>query len=218
MTNPTIKHNGTLIIITMLMAWIALIGQLYLILLYRKNSIPVTIIQFFSYFTILSNLLVATCTTYIWKDKEGRWKKFFSSPAVLSAIALYITITGVVYNAIMRFLWTPTGAQQIVDELLHSVVPLLFLGYWIFNVPKQTLQWKSFLPWLWFPFLYCMYILVRGAITNFYPYPFMDVVSLGYPKVILNCAWLVLAFLLLSLFFIAAAKLLSRYQLKTNLL
>jgi hypothetical protein len=41
---------------------------------------------------------------------------------------------------LLRHLWHPQGWQFIADELLHDVMPLLFLGYWWFCVPKGTLR------------------------------------------------------------------------------
>jgi hypothetical protein len=42
------------------------------------------------------------------------------------------------------------------------------------------------LIWLIFPILYFLYILLRGAISNAYPYPFLDVGKLGYDQAIVN--------------------------------
>jgi len=51
----------------------------------------------------------------------------FFEAGVITAITVYITIVGLVYNVILRFLWKPEGLQFIVDELLHTVIPLLLL-------------------------------------------------------------------------------------------
>ncbi len=47
--------------------------------------------------------------------------------------------------------------------------------------------------WQFFPIIYFIYILLRGAITNIYPYPFLDVAKLGYDQVILNALGLMAA-------------------------
>lgn len=46
-----------------------------------------------------------------------------------------------------------------------------------------------------FPFCWLAFTLIRGAIIGWYPYPFIDVTSLGYGKTILNCVWLSLLLL-----------------------
>jgi hypothetical protein len=104
-------------------------------------------------------------------------------------------------------LWSPKGLQLIVDELLHSVIPVWFILSWCLFVPKQTLQWKNILPWLIYPALYCIYALILGAISGFYPYPFIDVDALGYTKVIYNIAGMLMAFIVIAIILIGIAKL-----------
>jgi len=97
----------------------------------RKADVGETIIRFFSFFTILTNLLVAIFATlklFVKNDKHTSWLLNYRAE---TAITLYIVIVGLVYNIIIRFIWNPTGLQMVVDELLHTVIPLLFLGYWI---------------------------------------------------------------------------------------
>ena len=44
--------------------------------------------------------------------------------------------------------------------------------------------------WLAYPVAYLVYALTRGAFDDWYPYFFIDVVSLGYPRVLMNAALL----------------------------
>jgi hypothetical protein len=141
------------------------------------------------------------------KSRQG---EFFSQPRVSTAITAYITFVWIAYNILLRHLWNPTGLQLIVDELLHSFIPILTILYWLIFVSKSELQWKSILLWMIYPLIYLMYILTRGALSGFYPYPFIDVNDLGYSKVFLNDAGLIIAFLLLSLLFVAIGKLMRK--------
>ena len=50
------------------------------------------------------------------------------------------------------------------------------------------------LTWL-FPAAYMVFALIRGAITDFYPYPCADVGVLGYPRVIVNGVWIAALFI-----------------------
>ena len=189
-------------------AWFALLLQLHLIIVNRKLSVPATVVQYFSYFTILTNILAAVCfTSLLFKPPASR---FFVKPKTLTATAVYITIVGAIYNMVLRQLWQPQGWQLLADNLLHTVVPVLFVLYWIFAVPKQDLRWKDFLPWLIFPFIYLVYVLMRGAITNLYPYPFVDVATHGYTKVLANSGWIMMGFILVSLLFIGLGKIMAR--------
>jgi hypothetical protein len=54
-----------------------------------------------------------------------------------------------------------------------------------------------------------MYTLIRGAFFGFYPYPFIDVILLGYNKVLLNSFFMVLAFLFIGTLLIGIGKIKS---------
>jgi hypothetical protein len=198
------------LIIGTLITWFAIVFQFYLMMLNRQTLIPETIIRFFSFFTILTNILVALCFTFLWIKPKSRWGSFFSQPEKLTAIAVYICIVGITYNTILRFTWNPQGLQRVVDELLHLVVPLFFILYWFIFAPKAGLQWKNVFHWLIYPLVYLLYTLFRGAFAKYYPYPFLDVETLGYYQVFLNSIGLFAVFLLVSLVFVAIAKKKSR--------
>jgi hypothetical protein len=190
-------------------AWFAISLQLVLILQNRVASVPETIVRFFSYFTILTNIIVAISFTTNLLGSKGNQNSFWFSNSGKTAILIYILVVGIVYNLVLRQLWTPSGLQKIADELLHVATPLLYLLYWIVFTPKQLLQWKFAFQWLLYPFIYLVYILVRGAFSNFYPYPFVDVFNHGYQKVLVNSFYVLLLFLVLSAVFIATTRLLS---------
>ena len=139
----------------------------------------------------------------------GKW---FSKPTTAAAIIVYITIVGLVYNLILRFLWAPQGLQKIVDEALHSVIPLLSIIHWLTWVPKKSLEWKDAFPWLIYPLAYFAYILMRGACSSLYPYPFVDVTALGYTKVVLNSLILSVGFLIVAFLYVGIGKLITARQ------
>ena len=190
--------------------WFSVIAQLYLAIENRTVAVSEALIRYFSYFTIQTNILVATCFTVLLLNPSSTWGRLFSGNLVRTAICTYITFVGVTYNILLRHLWQPTGLQHLVDELLHSVIPIIFILYWQIFVPKAGLQWKTALRWLIYPVVYVVVMLGRGALSGFYPYPFIDVTVLGYPRVLLNGFGLIIAFLLLSFLFIAIGKLINR--------
>lgn len=196
-----------------LLGWFALISQFTINIQSNVANISELIIRYFSYFTILTNLLVAICCTTILLKPSSKWGNFFSSQKTLTAIAVYILVVGLIYNVILRFIWNPQGLQKIVDELLHSVIPVLFLFLWIFFVKKKTVKWKAFLPWLIYPLTYLVFVLIRGAFSGFYPYPFIDVTKLGYQKVFTNSLGVTIIFIVLSLLFIVAGNLTNRHKI-----
>ena len=127
---------------------------------------------------------------------------FFKSYKVQTAIAVYISIVAIVYNIILRFIWEPIGLQKIVDELLHVVNPLIFVFYWFMFKNYTSITYKFIFKVLVFPLVYLFTVLLIGNYSNFYPYPFVDVNSIGYMNVIINSVAISLAFALVSLIFI----------------
>jgi hypothetical protein len=212
MTTPPNKTMQLFIAIGAITGWLAVGLQFYLIIVNRVASVPETIIRFFSFFTILTNIIVALCFTTMLLKTKPRTTRFFTRSKTITAIAVYINVVGLVYNIILRFLWMPSGLQGIVDELLHSFIPVYFVLYWLLFIPKNELQWKNVFPWLIYPFIYLVFCLSRGALSGFYPYPFIDVTALGYNKVLLNCGGLFIVFLLISLLFVAVGKVMKGYQ------
>jgi len=83
-----------------LLAWVAVLLQLYLIIINRTASVPETLMRFFTFFTILCNILVAACCTALALKPVFNDGRFFSSSVVAGAVAVYITIVGIVYQFI----------------------------------------------------------------------------------------------------------------------
>lgn len=192
------------------LCWLALLLQLYLILANRTASVPETIVRYCSYFTILTNILVAVSFTNVFLKGIDAADSFFTRPNTLTATTVYITIVGLIYNAILRFQWAPQGLAKLVDELLHSVIPVAFIIFWLWLVPKNNLQWKNILPWLLYPLAYLTYTLLRGSLAQWYPYPFVNVNTLGYSKVLINCFFVALAFIVVAAVLVGIAKMMTK--------
>jgi len=189
-----------------IIGWFALVTQFYINMTSGISGIRELMVRYFSYFTIQTNILVAVCFTALLLKPQSKWGRFFSRQQTLSAITVYIVIVGLIYNTILRFLWEPEGLQKIVDELLHSVIPLLVLFYWFVFTAKDRLQWKNVLPWLIYPFAYIVYILIRGSVSGFYPYPFINTQRLGLNKVLVNSVGIAFVFICMSLLLVMIAK------------
>ncbi|OFJ42937.1 MULTISPECIES: Pr6Pr family membrane protein [Pseudomonas] len=187
------------------LGWAGLAIQLYLILFARLSigaSLLGGLVSFFSYFTILTNTLVATVLTCAVTERESAARRWFLQPWVSSGIAVSIAVVGLAYSILLRHLWHPEGWQFVADELLHDVMPLLFLGYWWCCVPKGTLRLRHLPLWLIYPLVYFIYALLRGHLLGAYAYPFIDVAVLGYPQVLANAGGILVGFVLVGLLII----------------
>lgn len=161
-----------------------------------------SVIFFFSFFTILSNLLATCCFAAHAFTRCGHLA-VFRRPKVATAVALYMLVVAAIYIVILEDLWAPTGLMRVLDTLLHYVMPALFLVFWFATVPKGTSAYADIPRFLAFPFLYGVYVMIRGALSGEYPYPILDAGKLGYPAALANMAFILALFVILGLVFVA---------------
>lgn len=184
-----------------ILGWVGLSIQMYLIFHSRWTlgaSLLGGLMSFFSYFTVLSNTLVATVLTCALTPRDSAARRWFLQPWVSSGIAVSIVVVGLAYSLLLRHLWHPEGWQWLADELLHDVMPVLFLVYWFCCVPKGSLRLRHIALWVIYPLVYFGYALLRGHFLAVYPYPFIDVDKLGYPQVFINAGGLLAGFGVIS--------------------
>jgi hypothetical protein len=119
---------------TAALAWFALALQCHLTVtlsIANGKTLIAGVIVFFSYFTILTNLLVAVVLSFSLWALGTRWGAWFSRPTVQSGTAVYIAIVGIVYSLLLRHIWDPQGWQKLADVLLHDLIPLLYVAFWV---------------------------------------------------------------------------------------
>lgn len=194
-------HRPWLALVAVL-GWLGLTVQVYLVLLARwqeQASLIGGLINVFGYFTVLTNTLVATVVSYAAFGRESSARRFFLSPAVSSAVAASIVLVALAYSVLLRHLWQPEGWQWLADELLHDVMPTLYVVFWWFVVPKGNLRLRHLAAWALYPAAYFAYALWRGDEIGVYPYPFIDVAELGYGQVMLNALGILAGFWAISL-------------------
>lgn len=195
-----------------LAGWAGLAIQQYLILYSRWESgasLLGGLINFFSFFTVLTNTLTVVVLSYALVKRDSPAKRFFLAPAISSGIAVSILVVGLAYNLLLRHLWQPEGFQFIADELLHDVMPVLFFIFWWRCVPKGDLRLKHIGGWVIYPLVYFAYALLRGDLLGQYQYPFIDVSTLGYPQVFVNAGGILLGFVLIALVVVGLDKLIK---------
>jgi len=161
---------------------------------------------FFSYLTVLINILAALVLTCMATSGDSTLRRFFLQPSVQGGAAVGMILVSLVYNLLLRVPLSFQEFQWVPDELMHDVMPVLFLLYWWFCVPRGRLLWRDALPWLIYLLAYCAYLLLRGYLIGAYPYDFIDVGELGYPQMFINAGMVVLGFTLLSLLVVAVDR------------
>ncbi|KLT65318.1 Pr6Pr family membrane protein [Pedobacter sp. BMA] len=192
--------------VTAIVVWFSILLQFVVSLKQAHYHYIETLKIFLSFFTVTTNIIVASCFMVISIFPKGKIRDFFRRAATITAITVYIIVVGLIYNFLLRGLVLQEGWSRVADELLHVVSPLLMLIFWIFFVDKSRLRYRSATHWLIYPLAYIVFVIVRGLLINEYPYPFINVVNIGYPKAILNAFFCVVLFWLLSLLLIWIGK------------
>ncbi len=168
------------------------------------------LLDYLSYFTILSNTLVAAIFTAAALAPASRAGRFLLSPPVAMAAAVYITITALVFHFLLSHLYDLHGWTATYDHLLHYVLPPAYVLFWLLFVPKGRLRLSS-VPWMMLPpLVFAGWTLVHGAASGFYPYPFVDVTKLGYGGVLVRIAGFVVFFALMGLLYVGLDRLIAR--------
>jgi hypothetical protein len=210
------RIRKTALVLTALAGWTGLIllmiVNLRVIRVQLGLSFLTAILRSFSFFTVLSTLLVTVSVTVLLLWPQRRAGRFFSRPPILSGFLVYIVVVGLVYHAALARIWSPQGLHLIADVLQHYVVPIFFLLHWLF-IPKGVLRWRVVPAWLVFPAVYFGFALVRGAIADVYPYPFVNVSRLGIFRVLLNAAGFTLGFAVVGLATVVLDRLLGKTRL-----
>jgi hypothetical protein len=194
-----------------LVGWFALSLQYGLVMAGNFEAGAITrTINFFSYFTILTNLLAALALTLPGLAPQSAATRFFLKPTLRTAITAYIIIVMAIVYFVLRHLTNLQGWDFVADLLLHYVMPCLFVADWLFFVPKETLKLKDGLAGLAFPVVYLLWTFIHGAYSGFYPYPFLNVGELGIGRVLLNEAGLLALFLILGLTLVTGGRLIDK--------
>jgi hypothetical protein len=159
------------------------------------------------YFTIESNLLVGVTSLLlaIRLDRPSVTFRVFRLAAIVG-----ITITALVYHAVLAQLVHPTGLWFVADQFVHTIVPFLAITGWLVFGPRAHTSWPVTLLMLLYPAFYLVITLIRGPLVNWYPYPFVDAAKLGYLHVLFNSVGLAVLFLA----FAGGATLLDRWLVR----
>lgn len=171
----------------------ALLLQLVLTTSAGGSSLPVRWLRLAGYFTIESNLLVAASAWALWHRPNRGARTLFRVVRLAGVVG--ITVTGLVYVVVLRPVVDLSGWWAVADALLHYVVPVLAVVGWAVYGPRRRTDRRVALLVLAWPAAWFVWVLLQGAVSGFYPYPFVDVGDLGYGRVLGNAA-LVLVLLL----------------------
>lgn len=154
--------------------------------------------NFFSYFTILTNLFVAIVllagATHLIRDKAPTEADDITRGSATVSIA----IVGLVFGLLLSHL--DSGMIPWTNFVLHFLMPVVMVLDWLIQPPKARLVPRHIWYWVIYPIAYLVYSLLRGAFTNWYPYWFIDPNKApgGWAGVAVHSAAITIAFLAIS--------------------
>jgi len=152
-------------------------------------------VNYFSYFTIDSNLIAigVLVAAALNRDRASTpWVDLVRGGAVV-----YMSITGIVFTLLLSNTDVDTAIPW-VNSVVHELMPLVMLADWLITPPAARLRMRQSLLWLSFPLVWIVYTIIRGAIVNLYPYPFLNPANGGYASVAVYCVAILLAMLVVS--------------------
>jgi hypothetical protein len=165
--------------------------------------------RYFAYFTILTNCFV----TLVMARAALRPDSLvgLNAPRVELMAVTSIAFVGIVYNLLLASRWDPQGWLKLADVIVHDVIPVVFLLFWLLRSHRELRWGDAAFAALW-PLAYAIYGLSRGAFDGFYPYFFMDPTAAPLSQIALNLLGLVTAFILGALLFIGISRMRMRVQ------
>jgi hypothetical protein len=178
-------------------------GILALIAIFTQLTIQIqhgnSVVNFFSFFTNLSNVFAAGVLLYSAIHVIRGGKPSIGHDVLRAAAFIYLLIVGVVFTVLLRDV-DLGHLLPWVNNVLHYVMPLYVAIDFLYQPPNSKFSKKLITYWLLFPILYLVYSLIRGSIVGFYPYPFINPSQQGgYGTVALYCVAILILFVLSSL-------------------
>lgn len=164
------------------------------------------VIDFLSYFTILSNIVVAVVLTALWRGvaQTPVWRALRMDSLIM------ITVTGLIFAIVLAPNVQLEGLQYVTNTIEHYLAPVLTVVTFLVWGPFGWFRLSTVLTALILPILWLGYTLLRGAVIDAYPYGFIDAATLGYATSLRNIAGVLVIGVVLALVFLGLDRLRSR--------
>ncbi|RWZ52641.1 hypothetical protein ELQ90_01440 [Labedella phragmitis] len=166
----------------------AIVGQLVTSITFWSTGKPdllgTTLGNFFSFFTIQSNLAAAVTLAIgavVVLRERGQDPRWFA--ILLTSVTTYMVTTGIVYNVLLRGIELDSGlTQPWSNEIVHAIAPAYLLIDRLVAPGVRALPAKTIGVVVIFPLAWAAYTLLRAPLVTspstgtagWYPYPFLD--------------------------------------------
>ena len=172
------KNNLLIVVIRVLLA-LSLFGSVYWQVSDRMMHNLFRPSEYFSYFSITSCLLTAVVLTLsaIQLTRGQAETKLLSLSRLTMAVSM--VIVGVIYNALLRggdpdprdvgYAW-----PVLPNEVVHTYGPILIFIEWLLTRTTIALKINQAFWVLVYPLTWLGFSIIRGIITGWWPYWFID--------------------------------------------
>lgn len=142
--------------------------------------------NFFSYFTVLSNISAAVVLGVLAARPDTEAHP--TTGLLRGAVTLYMTVTGIVYALVLAPADVDLDTNLVwVDVIVHQVAPVVVLADFLVRRPARQPSWPAAAAWLAFPAVWLGYTVVRGPAADWYPYPFLDARTKDAAEIAVGC-------------------------------
>lgn len=131
--------------------------------------------EYFTFFTILTTFLAIVVTAIGGVMALHRPVDTIRYTVARMSILSYAVVTAVVYNLLLRgipdvgFVVSPWPG-----EIMHVWIPVVLVLDWLVSPGRPALRWTGLRIVVIFPLVWVVFTLLRGAMTGWYPYPFLE--------------------------------------------
>lgn len=160
---------------------VALVAQLAI----GMSRSALTVVRFFSYFTVLSNAMAVVLLIMLAaRPRRGASPRF---AVFRGAITVYMSATGLVHALPIAPGAGDVGVSEPwIDWCIRVIGPIAMALDWIAHPPPVKVPVASLWIWPLFPAAYLGYSLIRGPFVDWYPYSFLDPAPGGYRTVAMS--------------------------------
>lgn len=171
------------------------------------------IFDYFTYFTIWSNILVAIITAMLFLRPD---RDSFVFRVLRLDSVLMIVVTGIIYNVVLAGSAKLQGLEVVSNLFDHVLTPIVSLLVWLVVGPRGWISLRIIGAALILPIVWLAFAMARGASMGAYPYGFVDVAKYGYGTVLLNVANIVIFAIVLCLILWGIDAVIRRMSRRTS--
>lgn len=141
--------------------------------------------EYFSYFTIQFTMItvVVLAVAGVMALRSETDTALYTT--IRLSVLAYAVVTAGVYNGLLRGIPDEgyvTAAWP--GEIMHVWIPLFVVLDWLLSPGRPALRWTALRIVVIYPLAWVAFTLVRGGVTGWFPYPFLEF-STGFVSVAL---------------------------------